>query len=43
LIARPSGTEPKIKFYLMVKANSDEEKEQKLRTVEKIVREQVNK
>lgn len=43
LIARPSGTEPKIKFYLMVKANSDEEKEQKLRTVEKIVKEQVSK
>lgn len=43
LIARPSGTEPKIKFYLMVKANSDEEKQEKLRVVEKIVKEQINK
>lgn len=43
LIARPSGTEPKIKFYLMVRASSEEEKRQKLDTLEKIVKEQINR
>ncbi|MFO7882183.1 MAG: phospho-sugar mutase [Kosmotogaceae bacterium] len=42
LIVRPSGTEPKIKFYLMVKAISEEEKQIKLDTLEKMVKEQVN-
>ncbi|MFW6121394.1 MAG: phospho-sugar mutase [Petrotogales bacterium] len=43
LIVRPSGTEPKIKFYLMVKATSEEEKYEKLDLLEKTVKEQVNK
>jgi phosphoglucomutase len=43
IIARPSGTEPKIKFYLMVKGSSFEEAMSKIDFAEKAVSEIVNK
>ena len=36
---RPSGTEPKIKFYVGVKANSEEEAGKDLKELEKAVKE----
>ena len=38
---RPSGTEPKIKFYMGVKATSDEEAERQLKELTKVMEEQV--
>ena len=35
--ARPSGTEPKIKFYMGIKANSESEAEQELETLKQAV------
>ncbi|PWJ95868.1 phosphoglucomutase [Oceanotoga teriensis] len=43
IIARPSGTEPKIKFYLMAKGSSFEEAMSKIDFAEKAVSEIVNK
>ena len=37
LIARPSGTEPKIKFYILVNANSEEEALELIADVELVV------
>jgi len=38
---RPSGTEPKVKFYMGVKANSEKEAEEQLKNLEKSILEQV--
>jgi phosphoglucomutase len=37
LIVRPSGTEPKIKFYLMTRGNSKQESTQKLQKLTDLV------
>ncbi|HOB55810.1 MAG TPA: phospho-sugar mutase [Defluviitoga tunisiensis] len=42
LIGRPSGTEPKIKFYIMVNGQSEEEAKQLINEAEKAVFEIVN-
>lgn len=39
IAVRPSGTEPKIKFYIGVKANSDEETTQKINSLEAAINE----
>ena len=36
---RPSGTEPKIKFYMGVKANTNEEAEKDLEELKKVMEE----
>ena len=38
LAIRPSGTEPKIKFYIGVKGSSEEDAEHKLATFEAAIR-----
>jgi len=38
---RPSGTEPKVKFYMGVKAKSEKEAEEQLKNLEKSILEQV--
>lgn len=38
---RPSGTEPKVKFYMGVKAKSEKEAEEQLKDLEKAILEQV--
>lgn len=43
LIVRPSGTEPKIKFYLMTRGNSKQESDQKLQKLSELVERIVGK
>jgi len=42
IIARPSGTEPKIKFYIMVKGSSENESSKLIKDAEQAVSEIVN-
>lgn len=42
IIARPSGTEPKIKFYIMVKSSSENESRKLIKDAEQIISEIVN-
>lgn len=42
IIARPSGTEPKIKFYIMVKSSSENESRKLIKDAEQAISEIVN-
>jgi phosphoglucomutase len=42
IIARPSGTEPKIKFYIMVKSSSENESRKLIKDAEQVISEIVN-
>ncbi len=42
IIARPSGTEPKIKFYIMVKSTSENESSKLIKDAEQAISELVN-
>jgi len=42
IIARPSGTEPKIKFYIMVKSASENESGKLIKDAEQAISEIVN-